>query len=88
MFTKIGLYLDALINNFARVNALGFSNILNNPLGLILIALAIVMIVLFVKTKINHLIYLAFFLSVCGYGSIITQGLKIFVETLGKIISG
>lgn len=88
MFTKIGLYLDALINNFVQVNALGFSNILHNPLGLILVALAIVMIVLFVKTKINHLIYLAFFLSVCGYGSVITQGLKIFVETLGKIISG
>lgn len=88
MFTKIGLYLDALINNFVQVNTLGFSNILHNPLGLMLGVLAIIMVVLFVKTKINQLIYLAFFLSVCGYGSVVTQGLKIFVETLGKIISG
>ena len=87
MFTKIGIYLDTLINNFAQVNVIGFSNIIHNPLGLSLVALAIIMIIISIKTKIVQLIYLAFFLSVYGYGSVITHGLQMLVGTLGEIMT-
>ena len=50
MFSRLGSYLDALINNFAQVNAMGFANIIHNPLGLLFIAVAIILIIMVIKT--------------------------------------
>lgn len=88
MLSRLGSYLDALINNFAQVNAMGFANIIHNPLGLLFIAVAIILIIMFIKTKVTQLIYLAFFISACGYGSIVRDGLKLFVDALGQLVTG
>lgn len=88
MFQQLGMYLDALINNFANVNAAGFSNILNNPMGILFAAAAVITVVMFVKTKTVQLLYLALFISACGYGSILIDGLKVFVSTIERLVTG
>ena len=88
MFQQLGIYLDALINNFVNVNVAGFSNILNNPMGILFAIAAIITVVMFVKTKAMQLLYLALFISACGYGSILIDGLKVFVNTIERLVTG
>ena len=72
--------IDTILNNFSDTSMAGLSSITNNPYAIILFALAAILVYVYIKRKIQKLLYIAIILCVSGYGSAMIHGAKLIIE--------